>query len=94
MKTITHFCAVLMPVLAVTACTSAVTPENIARIRPAMNAGQVEAILGSPARIEQAETTGLRGEVYHYPGPDGEGRVIFLNDAVFKAEFVPGGKQS
>jgi hypothetical protein len=76
------------------ACSSAVTPEKMAQIKPAMKAEQVEAILGRPAQIEQAETTGLRGEVYHYPAAQGEGRVIFLNDAVFKAEFGPGGKSS
>ena len=76
------------------ACSSAVTSEKMAQVKPAMKVEQVEAILGRPAHIEQAETTGLRGEVYHYPAANGEGRVIFLNDAVFKAEFVPGGKQT
>jgi len=57
-----------------------------------MSADQVEAILGRPARIEQSETTGLTGEVDHFPAPNGEGRVIFVNSAVFKAEFVPGAK--
>jgi hypothetical protein len=80
--------------LALTACSSSISAEKISRIKPAMNAAQVEAILGRPAHIDQAETVGLRGEVYDYPGPRGEGRVIFLNDAVFKAEFVPGEKQS
>ncbi len=82
-------------VLTLSACSSSVTAAKIGEIKPAMKADQVEAILGQPAHIDQAETTGLRGEVYHYPGSNGsEGRVIFLNDAVFKAEFVPGGKQT
>jgi hypothetical protein len=68
--------------------------ERMSQIKPAMKVDQVEAILGRPASIDQSETTGLRGEVYHYPAPSGEGRVIFLNDAVFKAEFVPGGKST
>jgi hypothetical protein len=75
-------------------CSSAVTPEKMAQVKPSMKADQVEAILGKPAHIDQAETTGLKGEVYHYPAANGEGRVIFLNDAVFKAEFVPGGEKA
>jgi hypothetical protein len=80
--------------LVLTACSSAVTPDKIAQIKPAMNATQVEAILGRPASIEQSETADqtLSGEVDHYPASNGEGRVIFINHAVFKAEFVPGAK--
>jgi hypothetical protein len=75
-------------------CSSAVTAARMGEVKPGMKASQVEALLGPPAQIEQAETTGLRGEVYCYPAPDGQGRVVFLNDAVFKAEFVPGGRKS
>jgi hypothetical protein len=80
--------------LPLTACSSAVTPDKIAQIKPAMTADQVEAILGRPASIEQSETADqtISGEVDHYPAPNGEGRVIFVNHAVFKAEFVPGAK--
>ncbi|MCE0496418.1 MAG: hypothetical protein LV481_00530 [Methylacidiphilales bacterium] len=88
---IAAFCAVLF---ALTACSSSVTPEKISLIKPAMKPSAVEAILGQPASIEHAETTGLTGDVYHYPAPKGEGRVVFLNDAVFKAEFVPAGGKS
>jgi hypothetical protein len=73
---------------ALTACSSAATPDKMARIKPAMTAAHVEAILGQPARIEQSETTGLSGEVDYYPASNGEGRVIYLNNAVFKADFV------
>jgi hypothetical protein len=86
--------ALLGLALALAACSSGATAEKMAQIKPAMKVEQVEAILGQPAHIDQAETTGLRGEVYHYPGTNGEGRVIVLNDAVFKSEFVPGGKQA
>jgi hypothetical protein len=77
--------------LALTACSSAVTPDKMAQIKPAMNQEQVQAILGQPARIEQSETVdqNLSGEVDHYPASNGEGRVVFVNHAVFKAEFVP-----
>ncbi len=59
-----------------------------------MKTAQVEALLGRPERIDASETTGLRGEVYHYPGSGGEGRVVILNDSVFKAEFIPEGKST
>jgi outer membrane protein assembly factor BamE (lipoprotein component of BamABCDE complex) len=75
-----------------TACSSAVTPDKISQIKPAMKTDQVEAILGQPMRIEHTETTGLQGDVYYYSASNGEGRVVFLNNAVFKAEFVPGAK--
>ncbi|HEV3271811.1 MAG TPA: outer membrane protein assembly factor BamE [Candidatus Methylacidiphilales bacterium] len=79
---------------ALAACTSSVTPDKIAQIKPAMSQDQVEAILGRPARIEQSQTADqtISGEVDHYPGWGGEGRVIFLNGTVFKAEFVSGAK--
>ena len=79
---------------ALAACSSSVTPDKMALIKPAMSTGQVEAILGRPASIEQSETADqtLSGEVDHYPASNGEGRVIFVNHAVFKAEFVPGVK--
>ncbi|HUB66258.1 MAG TPA: hypothetical protein VL981_02080 [Candidatus Methylacidiphilales bacterium] len=80
--------------LFLTACSSAVTPEKISQIKPAMKPDEVKAILGQPASIEHAETTGLTGDLYHYPAQNGEGRVVFLNDAVFKAEFVPAGAKS
>ena len=86
--------AILGAVLSLTACTSSVTPDKIAQIKPAMSQDQVEAILGRPARIEQSETADqtISGEVDHYPAWGGEGRVIFVNHAVFKAEFVSGAK--
>ena len=79
---------------ALAACSSAVTPRQMAQVTVGMKTAEVEKILGRPAHIDQSETTGLRGEVYDYPGVNGEGRVIILNDTVFKAEFVPGGKSS
>jgi hypothetical protein len=79
-------------VLALTACSSAVTPDKMAQIKPGMNVDQVGALLGRPAHIDQSETTGLTGEVDYYRGSGGEGRVIFLNNVVFKALFVPGAK--
>jgi hypothetical protein len=60
----------------------------MSQIHSGMKTTEVEAILGRPAHIDQSETTGLRGELYDYPSPAGEGRVVFLNDVVFKSEFI------
>jgi hypothetical protein len=81
----------LVSAFALAACSSAVTPDKMAQIKPPMTQEQVEAILGRPASIDQSETADqtISGEVDHYPAPNGEGRVIFVNHAVFKAEFIP-----
>jgi hypothetical protein len=75
------------------ACSGA-TPDKLSEIKPGMSPDQVQAILGRPARIEQSESPDktITGEVDHFPGSGGEGRVVFVNSAVFKAEFVPGTK--
>lgn len=85
---------ILGSALALTACSSAVTPEKMSQIKPGMNASEVEAILGRPTRIDQSETADqtLSGEVDHYVGSVDEGRVIFVNHTVFKAEFISGAK--
>ncbi len=84
----------LSSALGLVACSSAVTPEKIAQVKPAMTSAEVETILGRPATIEQSETSDqtVNGEVDHYPASNGEGRVVYVNHTVFKAEFVPNGK--
>ena len=85
----------LAAALALAACSSAVSTSALATIQPGMKLADVEAKLGRPARIDHTETTGLTGLVYHYPAADGgDAQVIFINDAVFKAALVPGGKSS
>ena len=93
--------AILAGLLCVSACVIALVmlaPDRLTRIKPGMTTDQVEAILGRPASIEQSETADqtLSGEVDHYPArfpaPSGDCRVIFINHAVFKAEFLPGAK--
>jgi len=78
--------------IALTACSSAVTPDKIAQIKPGMSSDQVQTLLGRPTNIEQSESSDqtISGEVDHYLAPSGEGRVIFINHAVFKAEFISG----
>ena len=86
--------ALMGTALALSACSSAVTPEKMAQIKPGMTPDQVQALLGRPASIEQSETEDqtISGEVDHYPAPNGEGRVVIVNHTVFHADFVPGAK--
>ncbi len=80
--------------LALCACSSAVTPEKMSQVKPGMSPDQVQAILGRPVSIEQSETDDqtISGEVDHYPASNGDGRVVFVNHTVFRAEIVPGNK--
>ncbi len=86
--------ALMGTALALSACSSAVTPEKMAQIKPGMTPDQAQALLGRPASIDQSETEDqtISGEVDHYPAPSGEGRVVIINHTVFRAEFVPGAK--
>jgi uncharacterized lipoprotein YmbA len=81
-------------VLLLTACSSAATSGKMAQIKPAMSLDQVQAILGRPARIEHSQSADqtITGEVDYYSAPNGQGRVVFVNNVVFKADFVPGAK--
>jgi outer membrane protein assembly factor BamE (lipoprotein component of BamABCDE complex) len=72
-------------------CSSAVTSSRLTQITNGMKSSQVEALLGRPTRIDHSEITGLTGQVYHYISSSGDGRVVFVNDAVFKTDFVPAG---
>ncbi len=88
----TRLTFLLLSAGAMSACSSAVTPEKMARVHTGMKTSEVETLLGRPAHIDQSETTGLRGEVYDYPGANGgEGRVVLLNGTVFKVEFIARG---
>jgi SmpA / OmlA family len=77
--------------LSLSACSSAVSAHKIAQIKPNMTSDQVQAILGRPTRIEQTDPEQPQtGEVDYYTAPKGEGRVIYVNHTVFKAEFIAG----
>ncbi|HEX4139252.1 MAG TPA: outer membrane protein assembly factor BamE [Candidatus Methylacidiphilales bacterium] len=86
--------ALMGTAFALSACSSAVTPEKMSQVKPGMTPDQVQALLGRPASIEQSETDDktISGEVDHYPASGGEGRVVIVNHTVFHAEFVPGAK--
>jgi hypothetical protein len=77
--------------LLLTACSSAVTPATLAKVSCGMKLDQVETIFGRPTRIDESETTGVTGKVYHYSSAEGDARVVFINDTVFKTEFIPEG---
>ena len=77
----------LIATLALSACSSAVTPAKLQQVADGMKTDQVTELLGQPTRIDHAEITGLTGEVYHYVSPKGDGRVVFINGAVFQTRF-------
>jgi hypothetical protein len=58
--------------------------EKINETKPSLSIAQVEQIMGQPLRIEHAESTGVTGDVYHYPTypPGGDFQVIFVNGIV------------
>jgi hypothetical protein len=85
----------LAAALVLTGCGSCGYPDNkIGKILPGMTVDEVTKLLGQPVRIDHSESNDqtITGEVYHYPSANGEARVIFVNQAVFKAELVPGAK--
>ena len=94
MRMLRHFSVTGLLAAVLTACSSGAMSQSIAQVKPGMKTSQVEALLGRPSHIDESETTGLKGDVYFYPGAQGEGRVTLLNDAVFSAEFVPGVKST
>ena len=83
-----------MAALVLTACASCGLDSKMALIKPGMKVDQVEALLGSPTRIDETQTAdqALAGEVYHYSTPAGEGRVVFVNGIVFTASVLTGTK--
>jgi hypothetical protein len=87
-------CLFICAALALTACSSAVTPDRLAKITTGMKTDDVVAQLGQPARIDHAEITGLTGDAYHYVSAQGDAKVVFINGAVFATQFVPGGQGS
>jgi hypothetical protein len=60
--------------------------EKIRETKPPLTTAQVEQLMGQPLRIDHAESTGIVGEVYHYPTypPGGDFQVIFINGVVFQ----------
>ena len=76
--------------IVVTACSTCGIENEMGLIKRGMKADQVEAILGRPARIDETQTADqtVAGQVYHYSTPSGEGRIVFVNGTVFKAEFL------
>jgi hypothetical protein len=57
--------------------------------KPPMTVAAVESILGKPARIEHSESTGLTGDVYHYPASSRDMKITFINGTVFDTAIIP-----
>jgi len=78
--------------LALTACATCGLDSKLGLIRPGMKINQVEALLGSPTRIDETQTANSTtpNEVYHYSTPAGDGRVVFVNGIVFSSTLLTG----
>ena len=66
--------------------------SKIRESKPALTIAEVENLMGSPTRIEHSETTGITGDVYHYPYHDRDMKIVFVNGVVFNTEVAPGAK--
>jgi outer membrane protein assembly factor BamE (lipoprotein component of BamABCDE complex) len=91
MKTMSLSLALAVTVMALVACSSAVTQTKLNQITNGMKADQVTTLLGQPTRIDQSEITGLTGQVYHYVSRQGDARVVLINGAVFETSFDAAG---
>ena len=87
MKTFSLSLVFAVAALALMACSSAVTQAKLDQITNGMKTDDVTKLLGQPTRIDQSEITGLTGQVYHYVSKQGDGRVVFINGAVFETAF-------
>ena len=83
-------CFIAGAALLLSGCSSAVTPDRLAKIPTGMKADDVVAQLGQPARIDHAEMTGLTGDAYHYLSAQGDARVVLINGTVFTTQFITG----
>jgi hypothetical protein len=68
--------------------------EKIQGAKTPLTIAQVEDVLGSPTRTEQSESADqtIHGAVYHYATYGTDIKIVFVNGAVFRTEFLPGAK--
>ena len=71
-------------VLTLTACSSAVTPEKISKIKPAMKPSEVEAILGQPtsSQSQPIPIVGGTQTTYTYQSGNSAVTIVFKNNQV------------
>ena len=82
--TLTLLAAILT--LALTACTSKLTQENLNKIHSGMTVDEVKAILGSPNDVQSSDLLGLKSTAFTYHTKSAEVKVVFLNDKVMSSE--------
>jgi len=66
--------------------------QKINDTKPPLTMAQVEQLKGPPVRIDHSESTGLTGDVYHYPMDPypvgGDYQIVFVNGVVFQSKTV------
>jgi len=76
----------LATVLALTACSSKLTEENLQKIHSGMTIDEVKAILGSPTDVQSADMLGFKSTSYTYHTKTSDVKIVFLNDKVMSTE--------
>ncbi len=92
-KTASRAGLVMFLVLALSACGSKLTDENLAKVKNGMSSQQVKSILGKPTRSDTAKILGLEGTTYYYETGDADVQISFLNDEVTVKLGSFGGKK-
>lgn len=72
----------LLPVLALAACASKLTNDNLNKVHNGMSQAEVKKVLGNPTRVESSETLGIRGTTFYYDAKGASVQIVFLNDSV------------
>jgi hypothetical protein len=92
-KAASRFFLAMVLVLALGACGSKLTDENLAKVKNGMSSQQVKSILGKPTRTDKGKILGLEGTTYYYETGDAEVQISFLNDEVTVKLGSFGGKK-
>ena len=77
------FCAVL---LALTACSSKLTEDNLQKIHSGMTTNEVKATLGAPTNAQSSVFLGSTCTIYTYHTDKSDVQISFLNNKVLSTE--------
>jgi outer membrane protein assembly factor BamE (lipoprotein component of BamABCDE complex) len=76
----------LAAVMALNACGSKLTEDNLQKIHNGMTTDEVKAILGAPTNVQSTGVFGVTGTTYIYHTDTSDVKITFLNDKVIATE--------
>jgi len=76
----------LTTVLALTACSSKLTQENLQKVHSGMTVDEVKTLLGSPTDVQSADMLGFKSTTFTYHTKSADVKVTFLNNKVMSSE--------